>query len=122
MTMRSGGVELALIHSGRRILPMMQRQPAEFKASREGLLNAFPDIQVEVEDTAADGGHVVVRWRARGTHRGGGLGMPPTNRKVDFRGMTWLTFKNGVIIEGCDSWNLGRLLEVVEVSSVYSEY
>ena len=85
--------------------------PAEFKAGREGLLNAFPDMHVEVEDTAADGDQVVVRWRARGTHRGDGLGMPPTNRKVDFRGMTWLTFRNGVIVEGWDSWNLGKLLE-----------
>jgi predicted ester cyclase len=85
--------------------------PAEFKAAREGLLNAFPDIQVEVEDTSADGDHVVVRWHARGTHLGGGLGLAPTGRPVDFRGMTWLTFKNGLIVEGWDSWNLGRLLE-----------
>jgi predicted ester cyclase len=84
---------------------------AEFKVGREGLLNALPDIQVDVEDTAADGDHVVVRWRARGTHRGDGLAMPPTNRKVAFRGMTWLIFKNGLIVEGWDSWNLGRLLE-----------
>ncbi len=37
--------------------------------------------------------------------------MPPANRKVDFRGMAWLTFRNGVIVEGWDSRNLGRLLE-----------
>jgi predicted ester cyclase len=85
--------------------------PAQFKAAREGLLNAFPDIKVEVEGTAADGDHVIVRWHARATHLGPGLGLPATNRKVDFRGMTWLTFKNGVIVEGWDSWNLGRLLE-----------
>ncbi len=62
-------------------------------------------------DTATDGDHVVVRLGARGTHRGDGLGMLPTNRSVDFRGMTWLTFNNGVVVEGWDSWNLGRLLE-----------
>jgi hypothetical protein len=39
------------------------------------------------------------------------LGMAATGRAVDFRGMTWLTLKNGVIVEGWDSWNLGRLLE-----------
>jgi len=62
--------------------------------------------------TAADGDRAVVRWHARGTHRGDGLGgMLPTNRKVDFRGMAWLTFRSGVIVEGWDSWNLGRLLE-----------
>jgi len=38
--------------------------------------------------TVSDGDHVVVRWHARGTHRGGGLSMSPTNRVVDFRGMT----------------------------------
>jgi steroid delta-isomerase-like uncharacterized protein len=87
------------------------RGPAGFKAGREALLDAFPDFQVEVEGTAADGDHVVVRWRARGTHRGAGLGMPSTGRAVEFRGMTWLTFKNGLIVEGWDSWNLGKLLE-----------
>jgi predicted ester cyclase len=71
----------------------MLRQFAEFKAAREGLLDAFPDIQVEVEATSADGNHVVVRWRARGTHLGAGLGLPATGGRVDFRGMTWLTFK-----------------------------
>jgi predicted ester cyclase len=62
-------------------------------------------------DTAADGDHVVVRWRARGPHRGDGLGLPATGRLVDFWGMTWLTFENGVIIEGWDSSIPGRLLE-----------
>jgi steroid delta-isomerase-like uncharacterized protein len=83
----------------------------EFKTGRAGLLDAFPDMHVAVEDTSADGDHVVVRWRARGTHFGSGLGIPASGRPADFRGMTWLTFKNGVIVEGWDSWNLGRLLE-----------
>jgi predicted ester cyclase len=60
---------------------------------------------------AADGDHVFVRWRARGTHRGDCLGRPAIGRPVDFRGMTWLTFRNGLIVEGWDSWNLGELLE-----------
>jgi steroid delta-isomerase-like uncharacterized protein len=85
--------------------------PAEFKIGREGLLNAFPDMSIEIEDTAADDDQVVVRWHVRATHLGSGLGMPPTRRTVDFRGMTWLTFKNGRIAEGWDCWNLGRLLE-----------
>jgi predicted ester cyclase len=84
--------------------------PAAFKAARDGFLDAFPDIDVEVEDTAADGDHVVARWRACDTHRGDGLRLPVTARPVDFRGMTWLTFKHGVIVKGWDSWNLGRLL------------
>jgi len=42
MTMRSGGVELALNLSGRKSSSTMQRQFGEFNAAREGLLNAFP--------------------------------------------------------------------------------
>jgi steroid delta-isomerase-like uncharacterized protein len=84
---------------------------AGFKEVRAALLNAFPDICVEVEDTLADGEQVAVRWRVTGTHRGDGLGPPATNRPVAFRGISWIVFKNGVIVEAWDSWNLGRLLE-----------
>ncbi len=87
------------------------QSPVEFKAAREALLNAFPDMRVDVEDTAADADRVVVRWRAHATHQGDGLGLPATGRRVTFRGMTWLTFAQGAIIEGWDSWNLGGLLE-----------
>jgi steroid delta-isomerase-like uncharacterized protein len=90
--------------------------PAEFKAGRDVLLTTFPDMRVEVEDTAADGAHVVVRWSVRATHRGDGLGMTATGRSVAFRGMTWLTFENGAIVEGWDSWNLGALLESLKSS------
>jgi hypothetical protein len=31
-----------------------------------------------------------------------------------FRGMTWLTFKDGLIVEGWDLWNLGKLLESLQ--------
>ena len=57
MTMRRGNVELKLTHS-RRVGSQTTQRPAEFRAAREGLLNALPDIQVEVEDTAADGDHL----------------------------------------------------------------
>lgn len=82
-----------------------------FKAAREGLLNAFPDMKVTVEDTIADGNRVAVRWSVTGKHRGDGLGMPATNKDVHFRGISWMVFENGVMTRGWDSWNLGHLLE-----------
>jgi predicted ester cyclase len=48
--------------------------PTEFKKVRTQLLEAFPDLRVVVEATAADGDNVVVRWNAIGTHRVGPLG------------------------------------------------
>jgi hypothetical protein len=49
------------------------------------------------------------RWSASGTHRGAGLGIPPSKRRVSFRGMSWIVFANGRIVKGWDSWNLGQL-------------
>lgn len=85
--------------------------PEQFLQARTALLEAFPDMRVTVEATLAEGNEVVVRWAARGTHRGDGLGMPASRRDASFRGITWLRFANGQIVEGWDSWNLGKLLQ-----------
>ena len=82
-----------------------------YKEARRAMLTAFPDLRVNVEDTAADGDHVVLRWNARGTHDGPGFGLQPTHRRVKFRGMTWLTFSGGQVVEGWDTWNQGALFQ-----------
>ncbi len=87
------------------------RGPADFKTARATLLDAFPDLRVTVEDTIAEGNHVVVRWRVTATHRGAGLGFAATHRAVEFRGLTWLTFERGILVEGWDAWNQGALLQ-----------
>ncbi|MGC4015668.1 MAG: ester cyclase [Luteolibacter sp.] len=77
-----------------------------------GILEAFPDIRVEVDHAIEEGDHVVVRWTAHGTHHGNNLGVPATEAEVSFSGMTWMTFDvNGQIIEGWDSWNQGALIQ-----------
>jgi steroid delta-isomerase-like uncharacterized protein len=83
----------------------------EFKNVRASLLQAFPDLQLTVDDMVCEGDHVVVRWRIAATHKGSGFGVAATGRKVAFRGMTWMTFSNGVLAEGWDSWNQGALLQ-----------
>jgi predicted ester cyclase len=85
--------------------------PEEFLAARAALLGAFPDLRVTVEATVSEGPDVVVRWSAKGTHGGDGLGFAATARQALFRGMTWLRFSNGQVVEGWDSWNLGQLLQ-----------
>ena len=57
---------------------------------------------------------MVVRWAAAGTHTGPGLGVPPSGRKVRFRGMTWMRFRDGKLVEGQDSWNLAGLLQALD--------
>ena len=93
------------------------RGHADFKNVRAGLLEAFPDFSIVVEDMVAEGNNVVVRWRARGSHRGEGLGIPASNRTADFRGMTWLRFENGKLVEGWDAWNQGAVLQALAASA-----
>lgn len=88
------------------------RGPGQFKAAREALLSAFPDLRVAVEEVIAERDHAAVRWCVSGTHAGEGLGMPGTGRPVCFRGMTWLRFSaEGAVVEGWDSWNQGALFQ-----------
>ncbi len=87
------------------------RGPAQFLEARSVLLEAFPDLNVTVEATAAEGADVAVRWSAAGTHQGAALGIPASRRRASFRGVTWLRFKDGRIVEGWDNWNVGGLLQ-----------
>lgn len=76
-------------------------------------LNAFPDMQIAVEDEIAEGDKVVTRWRARGTHRGELMGIPPTGNKVSITGITIHRIENGKIAE---EWempdNLGMMQQL----------
>ena len=83
----------------------------EFLVRRRQLLDAFPDLAVVADDVIEQGPKVAIRWHVDGTHKGQGLGIPATDRRVHFRGMTWLEFKDGRLVLGWDSWNLGGLLQ-----------
>jgi steroid delta-isomerase-like uncharacterized protein len=77
-------------------------------------LAAFPDLCMDVLGTVAEGDQVVVRWSARGTHSGEGLGFPATGRRVSFRGMTWIRYRDGKMVEGLDCWNHAALIQVLQ--------
>ena len=78
-------------------------------------LGAFPDLHLELLGTVAEGDQVMLRWRARGTHGGDALGVAASGLQVEFRGMTWFQMRDGVIVEGLDSWNQSALLEALQV-------
>ena len=63
-----------------------------------------------VERVIGEGDWVAVLWRMEGKHEGPLGGLEATNREVQVQGTTWLCFKEGRIVEGCDTWNLGALL------------
>lgn len=66
---------------------------------------AIPDLRIEVEDVVASDNQAVVRWRSTGTHAGDGFGCAPSGQHIDFRGMTWLVFRDDKVVEGWDCWD-----------------
>ena len=71
-------------------------------------LSAFPDLRIERQGAVAQGEEVVVRWAVRATHLWDGLGLPATGRTVSFRGMTWIRFSGGKMVEGVGLLEPGR--------------
>ena len=59
----------------------------------------------------AEGEDVAIRWTVSATHRGEFFGIPPTGKPVRVRGMTWHRFRDGRLVEGWDSWNVGGLVQ-----------
>jgi predicted ester cyclase len=65
---------------------------------------------VTVEDILETEGQAVVRWTARGTHLGDELGITPSGQAVSFRGMTWMRFDDGRLVEG---WQVSNIPDVL---------
>ena len=87
--------------------------PAEFVRFAEQIRSAFPDTDVVVEDALAMDDKVAVRWSATMTHRGEGVGVPATGKKVTITGMTFARIVDGKIVEGWDNWDKLGMLEQI---------
>jgi steroid delta-isomerase-like uncharacterized protein len=64
---------------------------------------AFPDLEVEVLRTAAEGDLVAVHWGAAGTNTVAAAGMPGKGARAKVEGMTFFRFVDGRIVE---EWSL----------------
>ena len=78
------------------------RGPAGFKPFFRKFREAFPEIEVVVEDAIAEGDRVAARCTVRGRHRGDSLGFKATDSPVEFTGMTFVRISDGKIVE---AWN-----------------
>ena len=78
------------------------RGPAGFKPFFQNFRSAFPDIQIVVEDTIAEGDKVAARCTVRATHAGEGLGFAATQRPMEITGIAMVRVRDGKIVE---AWN-----------------
>ncbi|MCU0246858.1 MAG: ester cyclase [Bryobacter sp.] len=67
---------------------------------------ALPDLRVTVEDVLEKGDLVFVGWKVNAHHQGEFLGVAPTGKAVEMRGLTVLRVANGKIIEFYDHGDL----------------
>lgn len=75
--------------------------------------NAFPDYQLTVEDSLAQGDKVVQRWTARATHEGKFLGVPPTGNDVSFTGISIYQIEGGRIVRDWTRVDLMGLMQQI---------
>jgi steroid delta-isomerase-like uncharacterized protein len=76
--------------------------------------DAFPDINITIEDAIAEGDKVVTRWTIRGTHQGETeeLG-PPTEKQIELEGITIHRIEGDKIVEEWERYdNLGMMQQL----------
>jgi len=66
-----------------------------------GIFSVFPDLRFETRRAYIRDDLVVQEWTARGTHEGtmtrSGIEVPPTGRKVDYKGMDVIPIQDGLV-------------------------
>jgi steroid delta-isomerase-like uncharacterized protein len=84
--------------------------PAAYRRQVERFVTGLPDLKFNIDETISEKDKLVVAWTITGTHKGDFLGVPPTNKKVSFSGITINQIANGKIIESTVIWDgLGLL-------------
>ena len=66
-----------------------------------GIFSVFPDLSFEGRRQYIREDLVVQEWTARGTHAGtmsrGGIEVPPTGRRVEYKGMDVIPIREGLV-------------------------
>jgi predicted ester cyclase len=79
---------------------------AAVKRSLAALLDAYPDMQLTVEQTVASDDLVAVRWSGTATHGGDFMGIAPTGKNVTLSGINLYRIECGHIVEGWSRVNV----------------
>ncbi|HEX3326716.1 MAG TPA: ester cyclase [Actinomycetota bacterium] len=89
---------------------------AGFKQMMSGLLAAFPDLRITIEDQIVAGDKVATRWVAEGTNSGLFGGVPPTGRRVRVNGLILDRVADGRIVERWEQWDQAGMMQQLGVS------
>ncbi|HKH85613.1 MAG TPA: ester cyclase [Nitrososphaera sp.] len=73
--------------------------------------SAFPDLGHKIEDIMAEEDKVAARVINTDTHKGEFLGIPPTDKKVSFVGVDFLTIRDVKIVE---QWSVNGTMGLMQ--------
>ncbi|MBM3214111.1 ester cyclase [Candidatus Poribacteria bacterium] len=94
-------------------VPGPNRTKEGVKARLAGILEAFPDLKMNVEFAMVDGDSVLVRWSAKGTNTGPLMGMEPTGKAAEVTGITIARIGGGMIHENWENWDeMGMMMQL----------
>ncbi|GAB3522192.1 ester cyclase [Photobacterium alginatilyticum] len=86
-----------------------------FKELVAGLLTAFPDLQITVEDQIIAGDKVATRWLAEGTNTGPLGDTPPTGKRAKFEGLILDRVVGEQVVERWEQWDQMGMLQQISV-------
>lgn len=78
------------------------RGPRDFRPFHTLFREAFPNMEIVVEDLIAEGDKAVARCSVRAKHEGDFLGRAGSQSPVEFTGIAIVRIENGKIVE---AWN-----------------
>lgn len=79
----------------------------------ERYARAFPDLTFTLEHSIVQSDSAALYWKARGTHLGTMLHIPPTGHSIELHGMSLLALENGKIKQAYHLWDMAGLLRSV---------
>ena len=77
----------------------------------ENFFNAFPDLNISVDETIVAGNKMAQRWTMTGTNTGSMGVMPPTGKNVRFSGISIVHMVNGKAVEIWDFYNVLDMMQ-----------
>jgi steroid delta-isomerase-like uncharacterized protein len=81
--------------------------------------SAFPDLRFTIDDQIAEGDKVVMRYTARGTHKGELMGIPPTGKQITVTGITIGHIVGGKYVESWANYDaLGMMQQLGVIPSM----
>ena len=82
-----------------------------FKEMIGGLLGAFPDLRITIDDQIVAGNKVATRWTAEGTNSGPFGSVPATGRRIQIGGLILDRVVDGKVVERWEQWDQMAMLQ-----------